>query len=353
MRSPAPVTRTAAGRPSSGCPAPRPATGWKGRASAPRRPPTSAGRGRRGRPGGGAVLPAGRQRGLAAGALSSVAGCVDVDPRAGREDRGQPSRLVRQHPHGRLRGRGHPRPAAPLAPPRPRPAPRQLVAGLNGANEVPGPATPTAAAWPWSGTGRVAGLLRPRLEAASPRPSSPTSTSVPPGAPDQWWCCSSTCPSSPGRRRPPSRRPWPRPPGASATRTRPCSATSAAIRADYYANVHPLEFLPGAIRGQLPPPGLSPGGRAGPRSDGRRRGPSVVAHRGPGRRVCQALGHLVLERLCSTGCSEEADAAGGLKLGRRRPGGRLQAELGRRRLAHDELLTLPVTVIGKASTNFQ
>ena len=183
------------------------------------------------------------------GTLSSVAGCVDVDPAlAGRIAASPRDWYVNIHTAdfgaGAIRGQLHRSRHLDLD------LPRQLVAGLNGANEVPGPGDPDGRGLALVRTGRSrvcfalgwSGIAPPifaHIHVGAAGVAGPVVVlffDVPElaGAP---------------------------------TATLPATVAAAAgcvgdqdpallrdIRrhpADYYANIHTLEFVPGAIRGQL------------------------------------------------------------------------------------------------------
>jgi hypothetical protein len=183
------------------------------------------------------------------GTLSSVAGCVDVDPAlAGRIAASPRDWYVNIHTAdfaaGAIRGQLHRSTHLDLD------LPRQLVAGLNGANEVPGPGDPDGRGLALVRTGRSrvcfalgwSGIAPPifaHIHVGAAGVAGPVVVlffDVPElaGAP---------------------------------TATLPATVAAAAgcvgdqdpallrnIRrhpADYYANIHTLEFVPGAIRGQL------------------------------------------------------------------------------------------------------
>ena len=183
------------------------------------------------------------------GTLSSVAGCVDVDPAlAGRIAASPRDWYVNIHTAdfaaGAIRGQLHRSRHLDLD------LPRQLVAGLHGANEVPGPGDPDGRGLALVRTGRSrvcfalgwSGIAPPifaHIHVGAAGVAGPVVVlffDVPElaGAP---------------------------------TATLPATVAAAAgcvgdqdpallrdIRrhpADYYANIHTLEFVPGAIRGQL------------------------------------------------------------------------------------------------------
>ena len=183
------------------------------------------------------------------GTLSSVAGCVDVDPAlAGRIAASPRDWYVNIHTAdfaaGAIRGQLHRSSHLDLD------LPRQLAAGLNGANEVPGPGDPDGRGLALVRTGRSrvcfalgwSGIAPPifaHIHVGAAGVAGPVVVlffDVPElaGAP---------------------------------TATLPATVVAAAgcvgdqdpallrnIRrhpADYYANIHTLEFVPGAIRGQL------------------------------------------------------------------------------------------------------
>ena len=238
------------GRPSSGWPATRPATRSSGRGSAPRRPPTST-RAGPGRPARWWCCSSSRAptRPRCRARSASVAGCVDVDPAAAREIAASPRDwYVNIHTAdfvpGAIRGQLHRSRHLDLD------LPRQLVAGLNGANEFPGPGDPDGRglglvrtgrervcfALGWSGiappifahihTG-VAGVAGPVVVlffdvpelAGAPTAALPATVAAAGG------CV--------GDQDPALLRDIRRQPAA------------------YYVNIHTLEFVPGAIRGQL------------------------------------------------------------------------------------------------------
>jgi CHRD domain len=183
------------------------------------------------------------------GTLSSVAGCVDVDPALARRIAASPRDwYVNIHTAdfaaGAIRGQLHRSSHLDLD------LPRQLAAGLNGANEVPGPGDPDGRGLALVRTGRSrvcfalgwSGIAPPifaHIHVGAAGVAGPVVVlffDVPElaGAP---------------------------------TATLPATVAAAAgcvgdqdpallrsIRrhpADYYANIHTLEFVPGAIRGQL------------------------------------------------------------------------------------------------------
>jgi hypothetical protein len=183
------------------------------------------------------------------GTLSSVAGCVDVDPAlAGRIAASPRDWYVNIHTAdfaaGAIRGQLHRSRHLDLD------LPRQLVAGLHGANEVPGPGDPDGRGLALVRTGRSrvcfalgwSGIAPPifaHIHVGAAGVAGPVVVlffDVPElaGAP---------------------------------TATLPATVAAAAgcvgdqdpallrnIRrhpADYYANIHTLEYVPGAIRGQL------------------------------------------------------------------------------------------------------
>jgi hypothetical protein len=183
------------------------------------------------------------------GTLSSVAGCVDVDPAlAGRIAASPRDWYVNIHtadfPAGAIRGQLHRSSHLDLD------LPHQLAAGLNGANEIPGPGdadgrglalvrtgrSRVCFALGWSGIAPpifahihvgAAGVAGPVVVlffdvpelAGAPTATLPATVSAAAGCVDD---------QDPALLRNIRRHP-----------------------ADYYANIHTLEFVPGAIRGQL------------------------------------------------------------------------------------------------------
>ena len=183
------------------------------------------------------------------GTLSSVAGCVDVDPALARRISARPRDwYVNIHtadfPAGAIRGQLH------------RPGhldldlPHQLAAGLNGANEVPGPGDPDGRGLALVETGRQrvcfalgwtgiappifahihvgpAGVAGPVvvLFFDVPELAGAPTAALPPTIAAAGGCVDG---QDPALLRDIRRHP-----------------------AGYYANIHNLDFVPGAIRGQL------------------------------------------------------------------------------------------------------
>ena len=183
------------------------------------------------------------------GTLSSVAGCVDVDPAlAGRIAASPRDWYVNIHTAdfaaGAIRGQLHRSRHLDLD------LPRQLAAGLNGANEVPGPG---------DSDGRGLALVRPGRSrvcfalgwSGLAPPIFAHIHAGPAGVAGPVVVLFFDVPELAG----------------APTATLPATVAAAAgcvadqdpallrnIRrhpADYYANIHTLEFVPGAIRGQL------------------------------------------------------------------------------------------------------
>ena len=183
------------------------------------------------------------------GTLSSVAGCVGVDPALAGKIAASPSDYyVNIHttdlPAGAIRGQLQ------------RPGdldldlPQQLAAALNGANEVPGPGDPDGRGLALVRTGRErvcfalgwTGIAPPIFAHIHAGPAGvagpvvvlffdvPELAGAPPAALPETLAAAAGCVDGqdPARLRDIRRHP-----------------------ADYYANIHTLEFVPGAIRGQL------------------------------------------------------------------------------------------------------
>ncbi len=183
------------------------------------------------------------------GTLSSVAGCVDVDPAlAGRIAASPRDWYVNIHTAdfaaGAIRGQLHRSRHLDLD------LPRQLVAGLHGANEVPGPGDPDGRGLALVRTGRSRVCFALGWSGIAP-PIFAHIHAGPAGVAGPVVVLFFDVPELAG----------------APTATLPATVAAAAgcvgdqdpallrnIRrhpADYYANIHTLEFVPGAIRGQL------------------------------------------------------------------------------------------------------
>jgi hypothetical protein len=183
------------------------------------------------------------------GTLSSVAGCVDVDPAlAGRIAASPRDWYVNIHTAdfaaGAIRGQLHRSRHLDLD------LPRQLVAGLHGANEVPGPGDPDGRGLALVRTGRSRVCFALGWSGIAP-PIFAHIHAGPAGVAGPVVVLFFDVPELAG----------------APTATLPATVAAAAgcvgdqdpallrnIRrhpADYYANIHSLEFVPGAIRGQL------------------------------------------------------------------------------------------------------
>jgi CHRD domain len=183
------------------------------------------------------------------GTLSSVAGCVDVDPvLAGRIAASPRDWYVNIHTAdfaaGAIRGQLHRSRHLDLD------LPRQLVAGLHGANEVPGPGDPDGRGLALVRTGRSRVCFALGWSGIAP-PIFAHIHAGPAGVAGPVVVLFFDVPELAG----------------APTATLPATVAAAAgcvgdqdpallrnIRrhpADYYANIHTLEFVPGAIRGQL------------------------------------------------------------------------------------------------------
>ena len=183
------------------------------------------------------------------GTLSSVAGCVDVDPAlAGRIAASPRDWYVNIHTAdfaaGAIRGQLHRSSHLDLD------LPRQLVAGLHGANEVPGPGDPDGRGLALVRTGRSRVCFALGWSGIAP-PIFAHIHAGPAGVAGPVVVLFFDVPELAG----------------APTATLPATVAAAAgcvgdqdpallrdIRrhpADYYANIHTLEFVPGAIRGQL------------------------------------------------------------------------------------------------------
>lgn len=183
------------------------------------------------------------------GTLSSVAGCVDVDPAlAGRIAASPRDWYVNIHTAdfaaGAIRGQLHRSRHLDLD------LPRQLVAGLHGANEVPGPGDPDGRGLALVRTGRSRVCFALGWSGLAP-PIFAHIHAGPAGVAGPVVVLFFDVPELAG----------------APTATLPATVAAAAgcvgdqdpallrnIRrhpADYYANIHTLEFVPGAIRGQL------------------------------------------------------------------------------------------------------
>jgi hypothetical protein len=183
------------------------------------------------------------------GTLSSVAGCVDVDPAlAGRIAASPRDWYVNIHTAdfaaGAIRGQLHRSSHLDLD------LPRQLAAGLNGANEVPGPGDPDGRGLALVRTGRSRVCFALGWSGIAP-PIFAHIHAGPAGVAGPVVVLFFDVPELAG----------------APTATLPATVAAAAgcvgdqdpallrnIRrhpADYYANIHTLEFVPGAIRGQL------------------------------------------------------------------------------------------------------
>jgi CHRD domain-containing protein len=183
------------------------------------------------------------------GTLSSVAGCVDVDPAlAGRIAASPRDWYVNIHTAdfaaGAIRGQLHRSRHLDLD------LPGQLVAGLHGANEVPGPGDPDGRGLALVRTGRSRVCFALGWSGIAP-PIFAHIHAGPAGVAGPVVVLFFDVPELAG----------------APTATLPATVAAAAgcvgdqdpallrdIRrhpADYYANIHTLEFVPGAIRGQL------------------------------------------------------------------------------------------------------
>jgi hypothetical protein len=183
------------------------------------------------------------------GTLSSVAGCVDVAPAlAGRIAASPRDWYVNIHTAdfaaGAIRGQLHRSRHLDLD------LPRQLVAGLHGANEVPGPGDPDGRGLALVRTGRSRVCFALGWSGIAP-PIFAHIHAGPAGVAGPVVVLFFDVPELAG----------------APTATLPATVAAAAgcvgdqdpallrdIRrhpADYYANIHTLEFVPGAIRGQL------------------------------------------------------------------------------------------------------
>jgi CHRD domain len=183
------------------------------------------------------------------GTLSSVAGCVDVDRAlAGRIAASPRDWYVNIHTAdfaaGAIRGQLHRSSHLDLD------LPRQLVAGLHGANEVPGPGDPDGRGLALVRTGRSRVCFALGWSGIAP-PIFAHIHAGPAGVAGPVVVLFFDVPELAG----------------APTATLPATVAAAAgcvgdqdpallrdIRrhpADYYANIHTLEFVPGAIRGQL------------------------------------------------------------------------------------------------------
>jgi len=183
------------------------------------------------------------------GTLSSVAGCVDVDPAlAGRIAASPRDWYVNIHTAdfaaGAVRGQLYRSSHLDLD------LPRQLVAGLNGANEVPGPGDPDGRGLALVRTGRSrvcfalgwSGIAPPifaHIHVGAAGVAGPVVVlffDVPElaGAP------TATLPATVAAAA-----------GCVADQDPALLRNIRRHPADYYANIHTLEFVPGAIRGQL------------------------------------------------------------------------------------------------------
>ena len=183
------------------------------------------------------------------GTLSSVAGCVDVDPAlAGRIAASPRDWYVNIHTAdfaaGAIRGQLHRSRHLALD------LPRQLVAGLHGANEVPGPGDPDGRGLALVRTGRSRVCFALGWSGLAP-PIFAHIHAGPAGVAGPVVVLFFDVPELAG----------------APTATLPATVAAAAgcvgdqdpallrnIRrhlADYYANIHTLEVVPGAIRGQL------------------------------------------------------------------------------------------------------
>ncbi len=183
------------------------------------------------------------------GTLSSVAGCVDVDPAVARKIAASPRDwYVNIHtadfPDGAIRGQLHRSRHLDLD------LPRQLAAGLNGANEVPGPGDPDGRGLGLVSTGRERVCFALGWTGIAP----PIFAHIHAGAADVAGPVVVLFFDVPEL-------------AGAPTATLPATVAAAAgcvgdqdpallrdIRRhprDYYVNIHTLEFVPGAIRGQL------------------------------------------------------------------------------------------------------
>ena len=255
--------------------------------------------------------------------LSSVAGCVDVDPALARRIAANPrDYYVNIHTAdfaaGAIRGQLHRARHLDLD------LPRQLTARLNGANEVP-PGRPRRAR-PGPGPDRPgAGLLRPRLDEdrpadLRPHPRRRRRGHRPGGGP--------VLRRARARRRTDGRAPRPSVSAAAGCVGDQDPALLRDIRrhpADYYVNVHNLEFVPG---------GPSAASSAAPPRD-------IRGADGP------ALGRSPARALRRPGPPGVPGGSAVLVAASWRPSSATDVS----RILN--FCTLPVTVMGKASTNLQ